>query len=532
MSQFYEGSGYQNLLDEIDSNLLEKRELLLAEIENGVLEGIYTIARDIAIKFLQQTGQFIEPNQQTAYVEKITSQIVEGLKANLEGKEALSTLKNKVSRSLLPLTEPRLQNIVAIPSSVIMFSSIEASLRKDLWKINKDGIAYLEHRAKGNPNNYIEHNITTPGDITLLPWEEAQQIIDKFGFITAKLHLIFAAHAMKTDTPWTSKFCLKATDIIREIAWDKNHQKTKAEKMLEIASTAFALDCLLVKATWIEGVNQKGKIIASTPIGRVWNIHITPVGQLNLEGKIEQPDEIYINVQPGLWTQDFLNRAGAKSKEALYQFSYLAQRILKIDPYHNELALRLAIYLTLNSRVHLNGKYKVKELLETVLPKIAIYEARSEHRQAYKFKKRWDNTINLLIELGWQIEFDSESYPQWLRPGSKEKKPKGYLDNLLNAKLTINPPNPIPKLIAYKAKAKVKIKHSRSRKKSQPVDDISSIRNITGEQIRKARQAKNWSQAKLANALGVSQKFISMIERGERNLNLELILEILQLLEM
>ncbi|TAG88947.1 MAG: hypothetical protein EAZ09_25265 [Oscillatoriales cyanobacterium] len=30
--------------------------------------------------------------------------------------------------------------------------------------------------------------------------------------------------------------------------------------------------------------------------------------QQNLEGKIEQPDEVYITVQPGLWTHAFLNK--------------------------------------------------------------------------------------------------------------------------------------------------------------------------------------------------------------------------------
>jgi hypothetical protein len=34
----------------------------------------------------------------------------------------------------------------------------------------------------------------------------------------------------------------------------------------------------------------------------------------------------------------FLNKAGSKLKEALYQFGYIAQEVLKIDPYHDELA--------------------------------------------------------------------------------------------------------------------------------------------------------------------------------------------------
>ena len=97
----------------------------------------------------------------------------------------------------IPVTESRLTNaIIPIPTFAALNSAIVAQIRKDLWGKDNDGIAYLKHQAKGNPNNYIEHYISSPGDIEVLPWEQAEQIIDKFGFNTVKLHLIFAAHTM------------------------------------------------------------------------------------------------------------------------------------------------------------------------------------------------------------------------------------------------------------------------------------------------------------------------------------------------
>ena len=104
------------------------------------------------------------------------------------------------------------------------------------------------------------------------------------------------------------------------------------------------------------------------PTGRMWNVVVDPRGQLNLEGKVEKPEEVYITVQPGLIFQSFLNKAGSRLKEALYQFGYLAQDLLKIDPYHDELALRLAIHLTMDSRIHASGKYRVETLLKALLP--------------------------------------------------------------------------------------------------------------------------------------------------------------------
>lgn len=515
-----------NISAEIDPSLFVEREQLIEALRAGFLEGIKELARDTAIRLIKDTwGQPVRSGDE-AYVEEIAAQIVESFTADLEQNTALESIADNVLSSAIPVTEPQLHSIVPIPSSAVMFSSIEAYIRKDLWQKNENGIAYLQHRAKGNPKNYIEHYISSPGDITMLPWDEAQQIIDKFGFTTAKLHLIFAAHAMKQEKPWESKFNLKASDIIQEFGWDKNHKKPKSEKLLEIATTAFALDCLIVKAVWVEGRNKKGQIIGSAPVGRMWNVQIKPIGQFNFEGKIDNPDEVYITIQPGLWTQDFLNRAGAKSREALYQFGYLAQQVLKIDPYHDELALRLAIYLTLDSRVRLDGKYKVRELLEITFPKSVIDNARLDRRKAYDLKQRWDNAMKLLLKLGWQIAFDSETYPEGLRPESKDKKPKGYLDNLLDAKLTIKPPTPIPELIASKVKLKVEPLQSKAKLKPAPSTALTS------SQVREARKAKGWTQAKLAGVLGVSQNLISLVERGERTVNPELAAQIRNLLDI
>ncbi|RUS92790.1 hypothetical protein DSM106972_098090 [Dulcicalothrix desertica PCC 7102] len=517
-----------NLVTKADPNLLLDKKQLLTVLQSDFSEGIKKIAIKAAIRIIEDAQEQPERALDASYVEEVATQIVESFTTELKNNTASLSVPDNAISEAVPVPESQLKPIVPVPSSALMFSSMEAYTRKDLWRQDTEGIAYLQHRAKGNPNNYIEHYVSSPGDITMLPWNEAQQIIDKFGFTTAKLHLIFAAHTMNQEKPWQSTFTLKASDIIQEFGWNKNHEKPKPEKLLEIASTAFALDCLLVKTVWVEGRNKKGEIIGSVPVGRMWNVQIKVSGQLNFEGKIDNPDEVYITIQPGLWTYDFLNRAGAKSREALYQFGYLAQQVLKIDPYHDELALRLAIHLTLDSRVRLDGKYKVIELLEIAFPKTVTEQARLDRRRAFDLKLRWDSAIKLLPELGWQVVFDPETYPEWLKPDSKDKKPKGYLEKLLDAKLTIKPPNPIPELIASKAKPKPKKLLPQSKTKATAPQNTS----VTSNQVRDARIAKGWTQAKLAGFLSVSQNLISLIERGERTVNPELATQIRTLLDI
>ncbi len=436
-----------------------------------------------------------------------------------------------------PQTEPPLyqneQHITPVATPVPMVSSLRAQLRPDQWKQDSSGLAYLGYQAKGKPHNIIEHHITSPGDITLLPWDEALQIIEKFGLTTAKLHLIFAAHTMRQEKPWENKFVLKISDLIKEIGWDKGHKHPTYEKQKRIAIAAFALDCLTIKATWVEGRYKKGEILASVETSRIWNVRVELVGKQNEEGKIEKPIEGYVTIRPGLWTESFLNKAGSKAREALYQFGYLAQDILKIDPYHDEWALRLGLHLTMESRFHTSGTYKVQTLLEALIPQTVINEARDDFDKARKLTNRWNHTLEVLSRLkrAFNIEFDPATYLKELQPGSEARKPRGYFEKFLAAKITVHPPDPIPDLLT--GKTKPRSTQAKLNSANRTVSSFKSPTNeLTGTEIQKARKAKGWSQAKLAGFLGVSQRYISMFERGDRIPNSKQISKLRKLLDL
>jgi DNA-binding transcriptional regulator YiaG len=498
-------------------------------LPNNILENLFPYFNGNKIMDVSIELQLVLP--------KIIRDIVKGLAKSIDLPDftpseldlILGTGQN-IKDKLLPVTESRLTDTaLPIPSFAAFKSAITAQLRQDLWNKDSNGFAYFKHQSKSNSKNHIEHYISSPGDIELLPLEQAEQIIDKFGFNTVKLHLIFAAHTMNQDRPWDSKFSLKASDVIKYLGWDKRTDLPVYQKLNEIAKTAFVLDCLLVKSVWIEGRNKKGGIDASRPTGRMWNVTVDPRGEQNLEGKIEKPKEIYITVQPGLIFYNFLNKAGSQLQEALYQFGYLAQDILRINPYHDELALRLAIHLTMDSRVHTSGKYRVETLLKHLLPHTVIDTARNDTRRGYDLKQRWDNALKLLETLNWQIQFDEESYPSWLQPGSKEKKPNEarkskIIEWLLQARITIQPPQPIPELLA--AKVKPKLPSSKQKKV------ITTVTGITSDQIRKGRNAKGWSQRKLAGWLGISQSLVKMWEKGKRTPSEEMEIKLRQILEI
>ena len=83
------------------------------------------------------------------------------------------------------------------------------------------------------------------------------------------------------------------------------------------------------------------------------------------------------------------------------------------------------------------------------------------------------------------------------------------------------PPDPIPTLLTRKAEPS-KLKSAKCTK-STP---------LTATQVRTAREVKGWNQRELANLLGVSQKLVSMIERGERTITPKLETKLRKALEI
>jgi DNA-binding XRE family transcriptional regulator len=167
----------------------------------------------------------------------------------------------------------------------------------------------------------------------------------------------------------------------------------------------------------------------------------------------------------------------------------------------------------------------VETILKALLPQKVIDEARSDPKKTYTLTSRWNHTLEVLSKLkrAFQIEFDAETYPEWLRPGSKSRKKSGYFDTLLAAKITIHPPPPIPELLA--TKAEFRLVEPRLKKAPKP-------KLTTSNEIKEARAAQGWSQAQLAGWLGVSQRYVSMLECGKRTLTPELESQICRLLSI
>jgi len=402
-----------------------------------------------------------------------------------------------------------------------MLSSAQALLRQDLWR--PDGENVPTFRRLFSQERVIEHYVTkadpTSRTVEALAGEAAWQIVQQFGLPTAFLHLVFAAYATEQVEPWRGLFELRGSDLLRTLGLERRTDVPRAEKLREVAHQAHLLSSLGVWVVWRESARD-----LSVQMSRMWEVALDIRGPVDPD-RVLAPTEVFLTVRPGLWTEKFLNAAGARAGTALRQFGYLAQATLRIDPYHQELAAKLAVYLTL--MIRLRSTYRVQSLLETLEPAAVLQEAAADFRRRYAYKRRWDEALLTLHDQGWRFTFHDDTYPVVLRPDwalptdtrvHLRRLPNNYWQQLLAATLTFIPPAPLPALLAGAGEEK----RSAPRVPTRPPPPRRTLTAmpipLTGSQVRQARLTQGWSQQELARRVGKSQPWVALIEQDKRTM--------------
>ncbi|NDJ18565.1 helix-turn-helix domain-containing protein [Myxacorys almedinensis] len=379
---------------------------------------------------------------------------------------------------------------------------------------------------------FIQHNIVrqSPSNqqIELVPGKAAWEIIQQFGPEAAYVLLIFSSYATDSEKPWEQQIRLKGTDLIRLFGWDKRTDITLGQKLKKIGNLV-ELVCSL--SVLISNINV-GANRYNVARGAMWLLEeLEYSGQLALTVDAKQPsalsyeagdpDELYIKVRPGSWTEKFLNGRDVSGKTALCQYGYLAKSTLQINPYRQRLASKLAIFLTIMSRIRQDGRYEVGTLLERLEPKelMTIVEQSKQRRNA--LITQWDNALLTLHELGWQIEFDNTTYPECIRPEwglanepeQLRTRPRNWLTLWLKAIVTIKPTVLIQEKLGSVLGSNAQ---SHSNLPTALDDSLGRSPNLTGAELAIALNAKGWSKAKLAKDLGVDRSLITRWIKGER----------------
>ena len=388
------------------------------------------------------------------------------------------------------------------------------------------------HWKKLVGEGFIQHNIVrqSPSNqqIELVPGKAAWEIIQQFGPEAAYVLLIFSSYATDSEQPWQQQIRLKGTDLIRLFGWDKRTDITLSQKLKKIGNLV-ELVCSL--SVLINNINI-GANRYNVARGAMWLLEeLEYSGQLALTVNVKQhsalsyeagdPDELYIKVRPGSWTEKFLSGRDLDGKTALCQYGYLAKSTLQINPYRQRLASKLAIFLTIMSRIRQDGRYEVGTLLERLEPKELMTTVQQSKQRRNALITQWDTALLTLHELGWQIEFDESTYPECIRPEwnlvnepeQLRTRPRNWLTLWLKAIVIIKP----TVLIQEKLGDLRNSKPQRSSVSPAVLEDsLERSPDLTGAELAITLDAKGWSKARLAKDLGVDRSLITRWIKGER----------------
>jgi DNA-binding transcriptional regulator YiaG len=219
--------------------------------------------------------------------------------------------------------------------------------------------------------------------------------------------------------------------------------------------------------------------------------------------------------------------------------------------HHNEGAVRLMTWLLFKTKVNQTSPLTVEMLMNVAFGTSLIEAAKASSNERKKLLRRWETALRVLLERGWNIKHDPDTYPlqYWpalldteplaqipdnpeeaaqfwsedadLSPGGRltdlTRRTRHSFEQLLSGKLWILPPADIAgKLDEIDECKKKKRKKDLAKKQSAPSQDYSAL---TGQQLKDQRISLGLSQRDLSTLTGISQKMISLLENGERRLS-------------
>jgi DNA-binding XRE family transcriptional regulator len=413
-------------------------------------------------------------------------------------------------------TEPQLcQNkfYEECPSSAITDTVYTAGVSgMDFWELRQNSLNGGKDFSAGRVELQIRDRFDLT-DFAEIAYQTKEVIAHQFGEQTLKLHYALAAIAFRKPEAWNQKITVSASKLLTDFGEDKkrNHYISQAErslnkestrylskpeKMLQLAHHVYLLKRLEV---WVREWRDRHKGIFTVEMSNLWDVYsIKQIIQKSLHGEDKLID-IEITYSPGSWFEKFAGH------EYLREFGYLSSESLKLDPYREKMALRLAYYALFALQKTNNNLYKVETLLRNIGYGQEIEMAKSNRNVALNLKRSFDRGLKTLAKFEHPYSFIYESdVPQWVDSDSKIKKPKHWFDSWLECSGILVQPE-------FRPQKKFQLPKNDSHQ-----NEIITPKNhdslTFGQLIKAARNSSGISLRTTAKELNISPSRLSQIE--------------------
>jgi len=431
------------------------------------------------------------------------------------------------------------------------------------WMASDDGEAYYNSIvAKGK--GYISFRLTEDifsSDPSVLEHDLAIALIEQFDIRAACLHLIYAAHATQLDRPWEEVFTINDTQLEHYLGLHKNKKLTKRQKLDLMLRLAKQPCHLLVYVSYPE-LGQVPKINVSRTF--LWEI-AEPIlhFQNNLTNEQGELIGFTLNIRCGMWAKYFLSEENRRQKKGYYEYCVLSKELIldiMATYHHYEGAARLMTWLLFKTKINRSSPLTVERLLKIAFGEKLLQEAIAKSKPRAKLVDSWIKTLKALLERGWKITPDPQTYPMsyWVDTGKsslfseipddpdaalefwandalnptgsrlsdRTRRERGSFTLFLNGRLYIQPPKAIlDRLNAIeegRRRLETKTTTTSNPETVQLVGMTSISKQVTeihsGEQLKQLRITKGWSQSHLAEKIGRSLSWVKMVETGKRKI--------------
>jgi len=385
------------------------------------------------------------------------------------------------------------------------------------------------HRTDGaHLHGSIQYTIIVPSTdnepARVVAPETAWQVLDTCGADTAWLHMLLCAYASdrwRTDkADYGRAFVIDREQVIRALGIPAISRSEQDRRALEHIT---ALRSINVQRIDLDPVYIKGDKalfnFAHMRPHELWNITMRECGQMYWDfggPQIPRYQTWQLVGREGLWAEAFLD-----GPSSLRQFGWISpEQFESLDRRSCPWAHPLTIELAFRNRflqgkpITLSNAYIIELCGGNTMP--------STKQGRYDTQLQVHNAIWATERYGCKPDFSEWPREMWPVPTPEEmdaaddavfldgagaasrRMPKGYWETWLHCRTTFIMP------------AAVAVANAVHRELPAPKPKPAAL---TGEDVKRLREERGLTQGALAEALGVTQQFISSVERGRRSLN-------------
>lgn len=403
-----------------------------------------------------------------------------------------------------------------IASSPFVVYAFNPMFEKSSWKESSKGEQF--YPVLDEENKHLTYLIARKDmdGVETVRGDEAKAILKTLGLDTALLHAQFANYCYRTTRDGSRDISAYATadQLIKFLSLNekkkrdpKTGKRTRLSREEQIQELKEYLHSLRALHIQFEGTVRDGRTWRTERPEPLWIISLLETSQILMGTDIKDMTvtmDFVAQVMPGPWSQ----MEKGRNKHLLYR--HIPKEILEFD--HQKERWGACWVFWTSCRIGIAGynKFTIKALLEIVLSteEIQFLGDPANRKERYNAVSKLENNLKAMESHGWRIK-RSREYSRAMGTDG-DRRSRNFFQDLLDSTVEITPPRSsetLEQIFPQKGQS------------DPPLLPEGARNHLTGASFKKQRKSIGFSQRDAGREIGKSQSFISLVEKGERNLS-------------